>query len=306
MAKSETPNLPDLIEAESRILTERLRGARAALPMHEYEKGAALERVAHDFLRAFLPREYGLGTGFVAWREPNASSAGRRYHLRTSGQLDIIIYDALRAGPIADLGTAQVYPIEGVFGYVEVKATFRDSIESVLKQAKGLRDPEHRFYIGQHTEWMGVPGVEATNPEVIEYVDDPDGEQPHEWNRARRIHLRAESYPQLRPLPFVFAFEYEREPPEGGRTDEGIVDHFREKWRAVGHLSHLYGVLLGEHGFLRCIPNHAQPDRFEAEVAATSGAAAFKRWMMIELSRRFRMPEGWSIDYEGYWSEAER
>lgn len=273
------PNFHELQEAEAALLAQRLRAARAAFPMHQYEKGASLEHVARSFIRAFLPGEYGLGTGFVVWREKTADGPV----VRTSGQLDLIIYDALRSGPVADLGSAAVYPIEGVFGYVEVKATFRDNIRTTLLQSKELRDVEHRLFT------TPLKPVDALRSSISEH------------NAAGDYWWTATEVPQLRPLSFVFAFEYERTPPRGGRSDPEIVRDFEEVWRDVGDLSHLSGVLLGESGFLRCIPDHSGMRPFRARLDRVMPSAAFKSWMLRDLARGFRLPGGWSISPDGLW-----
>jgi hypothetical protein len=78
-----------------------------------------LEHAVTALLREFLPAEYGLGNGFVVWLSPTGP--------RLSRQLDIVIYDALRSGPLVRLSTCDVFPLEAVYGYVEVKATLRSS-----------------------------------------------------------------------------------------------------------------------------------------------------------------------------------
>jgi hypothetical protein len=150
MSKS-SPKFDSLLKAEDEYLTSKLKTARAAFPMHEYEKGASLENVARDFIRTFLPAEYGLGTGFIVWREEPKNGTRKSNGLGdipkvVSPQLDIIIYDALRCSPIADLGTAQIFPIEAVYGYVEVKTTFKEYIEGILSVAKQLRGVNKRYY----------------------------------------------------------------------------------------------------------------------------------------------------------------
>lgn len=54
------------------------------------------------------------------------------------------------------------------------------------------------------------------------------------------------------------------------------------------------------------MPDHSKKAPFQGRLTAEGDAANFKRHMMIELARRFRMPAGWAIDYDGYWSEALR
>lgn len=104
----------------------------------------------------------------------------------------------------------------------------------------------------------------------------------------------------------MFAFDYERSPPSTRRSVQAIVDHLAAVWRQVGHIAYINGAFLGESGFLRCITDHSRKRPYVAAHEAAGAAATFKRTMMIELSRRYRMPAGVSIDHDGYWSKARR
>lgn len=140
----------DFVEQEEKVLEARLRAARAVLT-HPGEKGRSLEGVARNLLRDFLPAEYGLGTGFIAYLTPDGP--------KLTEQLDIIIYDALRCGPIARLEGCEVYPLEAVYAYVEVKASIRgtsteaaeddrQSVAALVRQSERLRKLLDRVYWG--------------------------------------------------------------------------------------------------------------------------------------------------------------
>jgi hypothetical protein len=98
----------------------------------------------------------------------------------------------------------------------------------------------------------------------------------------------------------VFAFDYERNAPKKPRTDAFIRDDFKEKWRSVGHLAHLYGVLIAGTGFLRSLPDHKRENEFTAELHRQNHVGRFKAQMLLDLSRKFRPPDGITIAYEGY------
>ena len=87
-----------------------------------------MENGVRTLLRSILPAEYGLSTGFVVYHTDEGP--------RLSSQLDIIIYDALRSGPIVSLKTCDVFPLEAVYGYVEVKATLKSSSDEAEKPAE--------------------------------------------------------------------------------------------------------------------------------------------------------------------------
>jgi hypothetical protein len=84
-----------LLRLDERALNARLDAVRAVIS-HGGEKGRALEHQVMDLLRSMLPSEYGLTTGFIA----HLANDGRP---RLTPQLDIIVYDALRSGPLARL-----------------------------------------------------------------------------------------------------------------------------------------------------------------------------------------------------------
>lgn len=117
-----------LTSIEEDFLSAKLQSLRMSIS-HSGEKGRSLESIVSNFLRDILPSEYGISTGFVAYH----ASEGE---IKLSPQLDIIIYDAIRCGPIVRLSTCEVFPLEAVYAYVEVKA----SIQSTSDKAKEFAD----------------------------------------------------------------------------------------------------------------------------------------------------------------------
>ena len=97
------PDFGKLVAAEESQLRAKLEGVLATLS-HSGEKGRALEQAAISLLRDLLPLEFGLSTGFVAYR-----SGGT---IKLSPQIDILIHDAVRCGPIARFASCDVFPLE--------------------------------------------------------------------------------------------------------------------------------------------------------------------------------------------------
>jgi hypothetical protein len=148
------PDFAECVSKEQDILSSQLALIRSAI-MHPGEKGGAVEDLVRAFLRDLLPHEYGLGTGFIAYHDPKCISGKapafkydrKRDKIKLSGQLDVIIYDAIRGGPIIRLGNRAVYPLESVFAYVEVKANLdRKELRRCLDQAVLLRSLQTKFY----------------------------------------------------------------------------------------------------------------------------------------------------------------
>src|SRR5262245_60722705 len=118
-----SPDFLDLSKIEEELLQSKLDAVRKTIS-HAGEKGRSLESEVTTLLRSFLPGEYGLTTGFIVYHGEDGP--------RLSPQLDIIIYDQIRSGPIARLTTCDVLPLEAVYGYVEVKS----SLTSTSDEAK--------------------------------------------------------------------------------------------------------------------------------------------------------------------------
>jgi Domain of unknown function (DUF6602) len=99
------------------------------LVKHKAEKGRIVESVVKSALRSILPGRFNIGTGFAI------TSSGR-----SSSQLDLVIYDALYNCPIMLEGGTALFPIECIYGFVEVKSRLdQAAIKSVTKAISGVR-----------------------------------------------------------------------------------------------------------------------------------------------------------------------
>ncbi len=160
------PKFKEFVRIEQKLLTARLDAARAAIH-HAGEKGRALELAAQQLIRSFLPAEYGLSSGFVAYQDSKGA-------IRLSKQLDIIIFDAVRAAPLMSLESCDVFPLEAVYAYVEVKATLStsknlakpsgSSLEKCLKDNHELRTMRDRSY------WMPAGFPSWGPPDFLSWV----------------------------------------------------------------------------------------------------------------------------------------
>jgi len=101
----------------SGLIKKRLRDQERVarkLIAHSGEKGRAVEAAISTVLRGILPAKFELGTGFII------NSKGG-----ISPQLDIVIYDRFNNAPIEMEGGVGIFPVECVYGFVEVKTTLR-------------------------------------------------------------------------------------------------------------------------------------------------------------------------------------
>jgi hypothetical protein len=178
LMKSFNANLLNYSSAEEELMRAKLKAIRAAIPpQHRSDKGRSVETAVYRFFRDLLPSEYGLTTGFVAYHDSSCivpsvhirdgiEHTTYNYHadldkILVSSQLDLIIYDALRYGPIAHLEACDVLPFEAVMGYVEVKSWIDNEtddngytpLQNILIQSQRLRDIKARLY------WVSEPGT---------------------------------------------------------------------------------------------------------------------------------------------------
>lgn len=93
----------------------KFQGWEQDLP-HQGEKGSIRERRVADFLKSILPKRYGVGSGHIINKQGN-----------TSGQIDIIIYDALDGIRLPIDEYYSLFPYECVYASIEVKSTLTAS-----------------------------------------------------------------------------------------------------------------------------------------------------------------------------------
>jgi hypothetical protein len=265
-----TPNFKEFVGIEQQGLRARLDAVRAAIS-HAGEKGRALEADVQKLIRSFLPAEYGLSTGFIVSRTPDGN-------VEISKQLDIIIYDALRAAPLMTIGTSDVFPIEAVYAYVEVKASLTQSknlkrpasssLEKCLKDNAKLRQLRERVY------WS----PESGSPAAI---------------RIERIH-------SLAIRSYIVAFE--------GKPHFRTLDQLAQRLANVCKKvdSHMHGVFVADLGFVYTKPvdagRAAPSDWYHSAATPTDQALLVLKTAMLQALATFpRPPEGYIAALEGYY-----
>jgi hypothetical protein len=270
-----SPDFLELSRIEEDFLTGRLEAVRKSI-YHAGEKGRSLEGEVMAFLRTFLPGEYGLSTGFVVYH------SGRE--IRLSPQLDIIIYDPLRTGPITRLTTCDVFPLEAVYGYIEVKASIvstsddaraaaGNSIERCIALNKELRTMTERRF------WVPVSGsaVQARMEPIAK------------WRAIRS---------------YVFAFSSEGEPASYPPV---LAQRIATMLRRTGHPAHLHGVFIAGSAFYSTRPvgeKNAEPeDYFHVKFTESHPLAAFKWTLLHDLARFPRIPKDWAPGIDQYSNE---
>ena len=272
-----SPQFAELNKIEEELLVAKLQAARMAI-VHAGEKGRALEHEVRTLLRSILPAEYGLSTGFVVFHAGEGPSL--------TPQLDIVIYDAIRSGPIVSLETCAVFPLEAVYGYVEVKATLQsssdeadelagNSIEKCLLRNRELRGMKERRY------WAPLGGSPIKTVLV-----------KHEWLSVRS---------------YVFAFE-----PVGSvaRNLDELAQRMANASKQLGPPTHLHGVFVANHGFLYTKPvetrNATSHDYHHISYTNDHPLLAFKTVLLQGLATFPRPQEEWAPAIEQYFQHEPR
>jgi hypothetical protein len=267
---SSHPNFSELTKIEEELLVAKLRAIRNSIS-HPSEKGRSLEIHVHNILRDFLPSEYGLSTGFVVWLSPDG--------VRMSSQLDIIIYDAIRFGPLIRLDACEVFPLEAVYGYIEVKASLksskssnppRDSIEACVNQNLAIRKMNQRHF------WA------------------PNGSSPVETELIEQSWLSLRSY--------VFAFE-----SVGSIAGNipALAKRLANQLKIVGTPAHLHGVYIADRGFIYTRPVNDsmddEDDDFHVRFTEEHSLVAFKSSLVQALSTYPRPKSNWVPAFDKYY-----
>ncbi|SUS05698.1 conserved hypothetical protein [uncultured Defluviicoccus sp.] len=271
---AQPPQFAEFNRIEEDLLLAKLNAARSAI-VHAGEKGRALEHEVRTLLRSFLPMEYGLSTGFVVFHTHSGP--------RLSSQLDIVIYDAVRSGPIIRLETCDVFPLEAVYGYVEVKATLQsssddadewaeNSVERCLEKNRVLRAMNERRF------WAPLSGSRIET-----------GLFTHEW-----MGLRS----------YVFAFE-----PVGAvaRSLPALAQRMSNISKRLGPPTHVHGLLVANHGFLYTRPvdtRHAsKADYYHVKYSADHPLSSFKTFLLQGLTTFPRPQLGWTPGIDQYFEK---
>jgi hypothetical protein len=269
---SESPDFVGLSRIEEDLLAAKLQAIRASIT-HAPEKGRALEHAVTTLLRGFLPAEYGLSTGFVVWLSPDGPKLSR--------QLDIIIYDAIKSGPLIRLSTCDVFPLEAVYGYVEVKATLCSTGDEAAEPAQ------------DSIEACVARNLEIRRMDIRHYRVPLEGSPPSS-------ELSAKQWRSLRS--YVVAFE-----PVGtvAKNLKTFAGRLAAVLKRTGVPAHLHGVFIPNHGLLYTRPvsaaDAADDDYFHVRYTADHPLLTFKTLLHEHLATFERPPSAWPPAIDEYF-----
>lgn len=188
--------LQDQFRLQSSVLTD-------VLP-HAGERGRNNEERFREFLGRILPKKYSVGSGFVICSEPSVP---------VSSQTDVVLFDEFHNSPIHRELASHVYPVEMVYGTVEVKGRLeKRDLQKIFEDIARMRAlGEHRYYIS----YKSVAKSES---------------QP-----AKQVVGHAELYSKVPPRAFVFAYEQ-----RGWKTLDYFLESLKEAYREKP--THIHGL----------------------------------------------------------------
>jgi hypothetical protein len=147
---NETPGRSAYFDALEKIFTLESQILTAVLP-HKGERGRNDEDRARAFFSKVLPRRFSIGTGFILCSNPEFG---------ISGQTDIVIYDEVFNSPVHRELAAFVFPVEMVYGTVEVKGNLDSGdLKPAMEKVAHIRQmARHKVYLVYGNQQVGEPG----------------------------------------------------------------------------------------------------------------------------------------------------
>jgi hypothetical protein len=211
--------LQDQFRLQSSVLTD-------VLP-HAGERGRNDEERFREFLGRILPKKYSVGSGFVVCSEPSVP---------VSSQTDVVLFDEFHNSPIHRELTSHVYPVEMVYGTVEVKGRLeRRDLKKIFEDIAKMRAlGKHRYYI--------------TYGSVAKSESQPE----------KQVIGQAELHSGVPPRAFVFAYEQ-----RGWQTLADLTDSLREADRETP--AHIHGLAVLDSDWCVTQEAHAEdPPKYHA------------------------------------------
>lgn len=160
--KAHSPGTTAYYEALRRIFELESLVLTATLP-HRGERGRNDEERVRAFLAKVLPRRFSLGTGFLVCSNPAVP---------TSRQIDTVVFDEIHNSPLHRELAAYVFPIEMVYGTVEVKGLLKPSdlvptLRSIAEVRRLAKEKQYVVYgstsVGQNqSDQLVVVPIEVT------------------------------------------------------------------------------------------------------------------------------------------------
>ena len=144
-------------QAKWRAASRQLRAKFESLSVggrHTYEKGIRREQLLCEFLAHHLPSCYGVARGEVV------SAPGQ-----TGRQVDVVIYDALRAPLLQDNEASRIFTAESVYAAIELKPSLhKASLEEAVETISSAKALDRSATVAQHGGHRIYHGPTANPP----------------------------------------------------------------------------------------------------------------------------------------------
>lgn len=243
--KRQAPPPKDYFSALQRMFEVQTDILTAVLP-HAGERGRNDEERFKEFLRRTLPHRFSLGTGFIVSSDPA---------IPPSSQTDIVIYDEFLNSPLHRELAAFVYPIEIVYGTVEVKGLLKSSdLSKCLKDIAKIR-------------------ALATAKRYVVYASVPVDKA----NPAKRILAIKELCSDLAPRSFIVAYDV-----KGWSSLKAFVGSWKRAL-SKNRDAHLHGIaVLSKDWFVYQVAH--KPDEIKLKAFADHALARLVNQLAVSLS----------------------
>ena len=207
-----------IFKLESEVLT-------ATLP-HAGERGRNDEERLRAFLAKVLPRRFSVGTGFLVCSNPSVPA---------SRQIDTVLFDEIHNSPLHRELAAYVFPIEMVYGIVEVKGLLKPSdLVPALRSIAEVR----RLAMEKQYVVYGSTSVGQNQPDQL-------------------VVVPIEITEKLAPRAFIFAYD------ATWKTLSGFRDALKQALVKIPD-AHLHGVIvLAKEWFAYQVPYSGQDVRLK-------------------------------------------
>ena len=201
--------LQEIFDRQSKIL--------ASVLTHYGERGRNDEKYLMQFLEKVLPNRFSIGSGFIVSSDKEK---------KPSSQNDIVISDQFWNSPLYKEIAASVYPIETVYGIIEVKGLLD-------KNPKG-RKPNRKSDIDRALENIAYIRRLSRDKKYIKFISEPKSK-----NKPDKLLINKEEYYiTLPPRSYIFAYAN-----KGWRSKQDFKKYLEDKLLQYRE-AHLHGIII--------------------------------------------------------------
>lgn len=256
---------------------------------HRLTKGLAAEEIVRSFLSDYVPRRFGIETGFVKSLDQKPDGAFDVWC--DDRQLDVIFTYGDTGLALATQPNAKVFPLEAVIGVMEV-TTFLDNkkLKTDIKKVKGVKSRDKRYCVASIARLRQLTRDRGMELDLESAAADL-GIPVNELQRGERNYTAVMRYGDLQPRFYYLASTSVWRTP--GTVCKNISAASKK------HHVHLHGMMILDLGFFRQRPA-ADPPEFEYIDDPDRAFHVFISQLVSSLMTFDKLPEGTSIPLDAY------